>query len=112
MCYSFDLNSTIVDLNSPKSIYENFKNIYSKFKNSTELDFKNPDIIIINPNVYHSSFKLNDKATTSIIIYLGKIYQEMSVFIIDIKCYQLNILTNFKIIPKNIFQEPGSPTNY
>lgn len=45
------------------------------------------------------------------IIYSGKIYQEMSVFIIDLKCHQLYILTNFKIDTEKYISETWVTNN-
>ncbi|KAM9941573.1 hypothetical protein ACTFIT_008135 [Dictyostelium discoideum] len=44
-------------------------------------------------------------------ISMCKIYQEMSVFIIDLKCHQLYILTNFKIDTEKYISETWVTNN-
>ncbi|KAM9995717.1 hypothetical protein ACTFIY_001896 [Dictyostelium cf. discoideum] len=77
------LDYTVRKFNKTKSI----KNIQLK-KQST--------LYIVNPNIYYNNFDIDLMTTNaSQIIYLTKIYNELSVFRIDLK---ENIYISFKII--------------
>lgn len=89
----FYLNN-IDTIHETEEIYSNFKKIYIKDFQSTTPS----NIYIVNPNVYYY-FDISSQINNTIthVLYPAKIYNELSIFCIDLNAKLIFIYINFKM---------------